>query len=201
MKLFINAAITAAVLALASSSAQAANVSFVGNLAGDNEVRLFTFSLAANANVTLRTLSYSGGVNAAGSLIASGGFDPVFSLFAGTGNGAILFNGDDDSGPGLDALLQLSPLLAGTYTVALSQVANFANGPTLGDGFLGFGNPGFGGLNSFWAVDILGVDSAAAIPAPTAVPEPTTLALAVLGLVAATGLSGKRVRGGAKSCR
>jgi hypothetical protein len=189
MQRTLKAAIAAAVLAAASASAPAANVSFTGTLAGDNDVMLFSFTLAADANVTLRTLSYAGGVNAAGSPIADGGFDPVIALFAGSGNSALLIDGDDDGGPDLDALLQLSPLLAGTYTVALSQVANFANGPTLGDGFLGLGDPGFGGRSSAWALDILGVDTANAIP------EPATLALALFGLVAAAGLGRSRVPG------
>lgn len=188
MKQLLNAALAAAVLATVGASAQAANVSLTGNLAGDNEVRLFTFTLAANSNVTLRTFSYDGGVNAAGTLIGAGGFDPVIALFAGTGNGAILIDGDDDGGPGLDALL-LTQLLAGTYTVALSQVANFANGPTLGAGFLGVGNLGFDGRSSAWALDILGVDS------PAALPEPATLALTLLGLVAVAGLGRSRLRG------
>lgn len=174
MKRTLKTTFAAIVLAVSGASALAANVSFTGNLAGDNDVQLFTFTLATDSNVTLRTLSYAGGVNAAGSVIGAGGFDPVLALFAGTGAGAILFDGDDDGGPDLDALL-LTPLLAGTYTVALSQVANFANGPTLGDGFLGLGNLDFGGLSSAWALDILAVD---------AVPEPSALALSLLALIA-----------------
>ncbi len=179
MKRILMAAFTAAALVTAGAPAQAANVSFTGNLAGDNAVELFTFTLAVDANVTLRTLSYDGGVNAAGSPIAAGGFDPVLALFFGTGSEALLFDGDDDGGPGLDSLLQ-RPLLAGTYTVSLSQVAYFANGPTLGDGFLGAGSPDFGGLTAAWALDILSVDTEGAVP------EPTTLALALFGLAAAT---------------
>jgi hypothetical protein len=188
MQRSLKATVVAAVLAAVGASALAANISFTGNLAGDNGVQLFSFSLAVDADVTLRTLSYAGGVNAAGTLIDAGGFDPVIALFDGSGGGAILFNGDDDSGPGLDALLQLTPLLVGTYTVALSQVANFANGPTLGDGFLGFGNPGFDGRSSAWALDILGVDSASAVP------EPTTLALMLLGVAVVAGLGRSRPR-------
>jgi len=187
MKQLLNAALAAALFATVGASAQAAHLSFTGNLAGDNDVQLFTFSLAADSNVTLRSFSYDGGVNAAGSLIGAGGFDPVIALLAGTGNAAILIGGDDDGGPGLDALL-LTPLLAGTYTVALSQNANFANGPTLGDGFLGAGKPGFDGRSSAWALDIVDVDSAAAIP------EPTTFALTLLGLVAVAGLGRSRLR-------
>ncbi len=198
MKQFRNAALAAAVLAMASVSAQAANVSFIGNLAGDNAVQLFTFTLASDSSVLLRTWSYAGGTNAAGGLIGAGGFDTVLALFSGLGDAAVLIGGNDDglgvaadpmSGLALDSLLDLSPLLAGTYTLALTQVANFANGPTLGDGFLGFGTPGFGGRTSAWAVDILGVDSAAVVP------EPTTLALAMLALVAAAGCGRPRSLG------
>ena len=77
-----------------------------------------------------------------------------------------------------DSLLESFALPAGMYTVALSQFANFANGPTLGDGFLGAGNPNFDGRTSAWALDILGADSAS-------VPLPGTLALLMLGLAAA----------------
>ena len=196
MKQSLAAAVAAAVLVLGSASAQAANVSFTGNLYGANDVQLFTFTLAANSNVTLRTWSYAGGVNAAGNAIARGGFDPVLSLFAGLGSSAILIGGNDDgfgvatdpvSGFALDSLASFTPLLAGTYTVSLSEVANFANGPTLGDGFLGFGNPGFDGRSGRFALDILGVTSATLIPAPS------TLALSLLGLaIAGVGMSARR---------
>ena len=200
MKQFLNAALAAAVLAMGSVPAQAANVSFTGSLAGDNAVQLFTFTLAADASVSLRTWSYAGGTNAAGSLIGAGGFDTVLALFSGLGDAALLIGGNDDgigvaidpsTGSAFDSLLDLSPLLAGTYTLALTQVANFANGPTLGDGFLGLGSPGFGGRSGAWAVDILGVTSAAFVP------EPATLALAMLGLAAAAaaGLGRPRLRG------
>ncbi len=196
MKRFLKLAVAAAVLALGNASAGAANVSFAGSLASDNDVKLFTFTLAAHANVSLRTWSYGGGTNAAGSLIGAGGFDPVVALFFGQGAGAILIGGNDDgfgvasdpgTGKALDALADFMPLLAGSYTMALTQSGNFANGSTLGDGFLGFGNPGFDGRSARWALDINGITSAAAVPAPN------TLALALLGLAAAgAGVSARR---------
>lgn len=196
MKRFMTVAVAAAVLTLASVPARAANVSFTGSFSGVNDVQLFTFTLAANSNVTLRTWSYAGGVNAAGNTIARGGFDPVLALFAGLGPGAILIGGNDDglgvatdptTGLALDSFATFMPLLAGTYTLALSEVANFANGPTLGDGFLGFGNPGFDGRSSRFAVDLLGVTGA------TLIPVPSTLALSLLGLaITGVGLSARR---------
>ena len=188
MKRFFRAAIAAAVLATSGVSALAANFSFTGNLAGDNAVELFSFTLAAPSDVTLRTWSYAGGTNAAGDLIAAGGFDPIVSLFFGAGSPALLIDANDDglgvpvdpgTGFAFDSLLESFALPAGVYTVALSQFANFANGPTLGDGFLGTGNLDFDGRTSAWALDILGPDSAASVPLPG------TLALFMLGLAAA----------------
>jgi hypothetical protein len=188
MRRFFRSAIVAAVLATSSVSALAANSSFTGNLAGDNDVALFSFALAATSDVTLRTWSYAGGTNAAGTLIAAGGFDPVVSLFFGTGSPAILIGANDDgfgvpvdpiTSLAFDSLLESFALPAGIYTVALSQFDNFANGPTLGDGFLGYsGNPDFDGRTSAWALDIL-------IPESASVPLPGTLALLMLGLAAA----------------
>ena len=195
MQRFLKATAMAVVLAAAGASAQATNVSFAGTLAGDNDVKLFSFTLAADADVTLRTWSYAGGTNAAGSAIGAGGFDPLVSLFFGSGDTAILFDANDDgtgvatdpvSGNAYDSLL-VGSLLAGTYTVALSQFDNFAIGGTLGDGFMGYsGAPGFGGRSNAWALDILGVDAAAAV----AEPPTLALALAAFGLV----VVGSRVR-------
>ena len=195
MKRFLNAALAAAVLAAGSVPVLAANVSFTGQLAGDNAVQLFSFTLGASSDVTLRTWSYAGGMNATGSLVSAGGFDPVVSLFFGSGDAALLIGADDDgfgvaadpsTGLALDSLLESAALPAGNYTVALTQVANFANGPTLGDGFLGAGNPGFDGRSNAWALDILGVASA------TVVPEPTTFLLTMLGLSALGGATRRR---------
>jgi len=193
MKRFLRAAIAAAVLATSSVSAPAADFSFSGTLAGDNDVALFSFTLASTSDVTLRTFSYAGGTNATGGVVAAGGFDPIVSVFFGAGSSALLIFANDDglgapvdpsTGLAFDALIDSLTLPAALYTVALSQVANFANGPTLGDGFLGAGNPNFDGRASAWALDILGVDSAVAIPA-VVIPVPGTLALCMLGLAAA----------------
>lgn len=191
MKRYLTAALAATVLALGSlagsASAWAANVSFTGSLEADNDVKLFSFTLAADGDIAVRTWSYAGGINAAGALIGAGGFDAVVSLFFGSGNDALLIGTNDDglgvaidpaTGEAHDALLEFGGLSAGTYTVSLSQFANLANGPTLGDGFLGAGATGFDGRSSAWALDILSVDSAAQIPVPT------TLALALFGLAA-----------------
>ena len=52
MTRFLKAALAAASLVLASTGLQAANLSFTGALAGDNDVRLFTFTLAVDSDVS-----------------------------------------------------------------------------------------------------------------------------------------------------
>ncbi len=195
MKRHLTTALAALVLAAAGTTASAANVSFTGTLPGDNAVQLFSFTLDAISDVTLRSWSYAGGVNAAGQAIAAGGFDPLVTLFDGLGAGALLIDANDDglgvaidpvTGNAYDSLLELLALPVGSYTVALSQFANFAGGPTLGDGFIGGGNAGFDGRSAAWALDILSVARASVIA------EPSALAMALLALVGAGLASGSR---------
>jgi hypothetical protein len=176
--------------------ASAANFSFTGSFAQDDDVQLFNFSVGAPSNVTLETLSYAGGLNAAGDLIARGGFDPILALFDSGGN---LIGQNDDGGPSLVATdlsgqawdtFFTALLAAGNYTVAIMQYNNFANGPTLADGFQrsGQGNftdpscaassfcdvsgSAFNQRDGHWAFDILNVESASSsvVPLPAALP-------------------------------
>jgi hypothetical protein len=209
MKVKLLLAASAALLAIPAS---AADFSFTGNFTQDDNVQLFTFAVGAPSTVTLRTLSYAGGTNAAGQAIARGGFDPILALFDSTG-ARINQNDDGDSsevpvdsvtGQYYDTYLQ-SMLNPGTYTVSVMQYDNFA-GDNLSDPFdrAGEGNftAGFGcqdnqpafndvsgvagcGRDSHWAFDILGVESAA-----QGVPEPTSWALMIAGF----GLAGFALR-------
>jgi hypothetical protein len=191
---------------LAASLASAANFSFQGSLTRDDQVLLFNFTVGSTSTVTLRTWSYAGGVNAAGTTIAEGGFDPILALFNGSG---ALINQNDDGGSNVpadaitganfDTYLQ-STLTPGTYTVSVMQYDNFANGPNLSDGFTVTNNPTFTSVfgcsngrlcdvteanrNSLWAFDVLGVDSASNNnpPPPSTAPEPATISTMIAGL-------------------
>jgi hypothetical protein len=191
-------------------------------------LQFFTFTLLSpTPDVTLRTWSYSGGTNAAGQAIPSGGFEPYLNLYMADGTqmnpgfagpcGPNLVV-DTSTGVCADVYYPTSRSFpggfwdAGTYTVVLSTFANPGIG-NLSDGFfasqvlglpvpsnftcqtgpLGYqGNPPtvpvdqpfcdefFPGVQRTgnWALDILNVDSATE---PSAVPEPASLSLVLLG--------------------
>lgn len=206
----IHAAVFTAAISC-SAVAQAANVSFTGMFTQDDNVQLVSFSLGAATDVTIRTWSYAGGINAAGNVIAAGGFDPVLALFSPTG--ALLTQNDDGLGVDIDLstfgsydALITRMLQPGSYTVSLAQSSNFARGPNLSDGFSRAGEGNFtggaayeaacAGVTQFcdvsgispgnmrtgqWALDLLGVQTAALL-GPTVIPVPAALPLLAAGL-------------------
>jgi hypothetical protein len=205
--LFASATVLLAGL-LVPSLLKADSFSFTGNLAAGNQVQLFDFTVGAVSNVILDTWSYAGGTNAAGTVIARGGFDPILAVFDSTG---VIVGQNDDGGSHVaaditgahfDTWLNLTTLAAGNYSVAVMQYDNFANGPNFSNGFREEGNPNFAtafnggscgtdqfvdvanaGANScrdgHWAFDILGVQSASVVGTP----EPGTLVLLGSGLL------------------
>src|SRR5438309_8531640 len=92
--------LTAATLALSGAPAAAANFSYTGTLSNPDQVLLFDFVVGAPSTVTLRTYSYAGGTNAAGTVIPRGGFDPILALFDASGNE---INQNDDGGGNVPA--------------------------------------------------------------------------------------------------
>ena len=193
-------------LALALSTAAwavpaaAADFSFTGTFTGDNNVQFFDFTATAGSTITLRSYSYAGGTNAAGTTILRGGFDPILTLYdLATGN-RIAFQ-DDGSGVPVDPVtgaaydVNFSQLIgAGNYRVALSEYANFG-GTTLAAGFpytsptqtQAFCSQGIvapfcdatgAKRDGHWAFDILNVANATQ---GGAVPEPATWAMMIVG--------------------
>lgn len=201
----------AAALSVAASfvcAANAATFSFTGTFGADDDVQLFNFSVGAASNVTLRTSSYAGGVQADGNVVAAGGFDPILALF--DSSGALIGQNDDglcsqapadpSTGQCWDTFLAAS-LATGAYTVAVMQYDNFAFGPNLSNGFVRTGNPFFtAGLGACtngqfcdvsganrannWAFDILNVETAS-IPNEVPLPAAAWLFLAGAGALAA----------------
>lgn len=181
-KLLVIAA--AALSALSAISAQAANISFSGQLVYNTDVVHIDFTLAQAGDVTLWTDSWQSGLN----------FDPVLGLFGG---GTLLQVIDDN-----DALIAnagyydpgalLSNLAAGSYRLTLGAAYNNPVGPSLADGFalggstpiklVDWNQPSYnvnandqkGGL---WQVHLTGVEQAAVVP------EPAHWALLVGGLL------------------
>ena len=198
-KSLLRLAIGASALALLGAPAMAADLSFTGSLSDPNQVQLFNFTVGSASNVTLRSLSYAGGTNAAGTVISRGGFDPILALF--DSNGALI-NQNDDGGlnvpvdPVTDRRydVYLNQLLnPGNYTVSVMAYSNFPAGSNLSNGFQGGGSfVDFSGnqRTNAWAFDILNVASATQVGA---VPEPGTWALMLLGF-GAVGYSMRRGR-------
>ncbi len=188
-------------IAAAGAVASAASFSFTGSFVTDDESRFFSFTLPSPETVTLRTYSYAGGMNGMGTVSIRGGFDPILSLFTGTGT---LINQNDDgdlnvspdpvTGQYFDSYIHTT-LAAGTYTVALTQYENFAIGPNLSYGFSRTGQASFTAAfgcsagkfcdltgdnrTANWEFDVSGASSAVDL---TAVPEPVTPMLLALGL-------------------
>ena len=191
-----------AAFAASASLAQATNLSFTGNFTFDNDVQTFTFMVDSTSTVTLRSWSYAGGSNAAGDLIARGGFDPILAVFDSAGRrlgtqddgGCSRVAADAVTGACFDTNFSVE-LGAGTYTASIQQFDNFSNGD-LSAGFLydgvqnqnfrdGFVDAAGDRRDSHWAFDILNVVTAEVDPVPppsTDVPEPASLAVLGAGL-------------------
>jgi hypothetical protein len=182
----------ALVLAFAAGANATPITSVQGFLATPDSRNLIVFDydpVAQGPLLNIQSWGYGGssgapgGVNLNGNVIAPGGFDPIITLFLGTGDSAtwVATNDDGDCPPGTldggncyDSTLNLTGLSAGTYTLVLTAFSNFAvanePGETLGLGFSGGGS--FEGRTDDFAVDV------------QAIPEPMTSMLLGSGLLA-----------------
>lgn len=195
--------------ALFVTAGNAATVSYMGTFAGDGDVQLIAFTLPSVSTVTIDTLSFAGGVNAAGTTIPAGGFSPDLWLFDGTGT--LLLEDSPESphhaAPGDCGTRAIDPatgfcwdgylsaaLTAGSYTLALTQDGNvLADGYSLAGGFTEQGVSNYTDVNGlggeFYLPDGLTERDAdwaldiSGLPRAS-IPEPGTgiAALALLGL-------------------
>ena len=138
-------------LAGAARSAPMA-LSFTGQLDTPTSVFDVSFTLAGTSSIRIQTWGFGGGINAAGTLIPAGGFDPLVALFAGlpstasivtqAGNpladadtlsnfigncppaGTVVIGAGAGSTVCGDDLLMASSLPAGVYTLVLTD-ANY----------------------------------------------------------------------------
>jgi hypothetical protein len=184
-------------LALAGGSAQALVFPFQGRFSTDDQLAIYTFSLAAPGDVTAATLSYNGGTNGSGGAVPAGGFAPVLALFDTSGD-LVAINLGSSNTCGIsfcwDAALSYPGALPGDYTLVLSQDGNLPLGQ-LAQGYSMTGQPNYtaqylGGANpnatfvqvdgtqrsGHWALDVT-------VPAGvTVVPEPAGAFLMLAGL-------------------
>ena len=194
--------------ALASLPARAASITVQGTIGTDDAIQLFNVTVATAGVVDIRSYGYAGGTTSIGTVAPRGGFDTILTLFDSAG--IFLTGNDDGAGTATDPLTGLAAdarittnLGAGSYILALTQYDSFSIGD-LADGFAETGNPNFtadpgfalGGAcpgNMFrdisgtagrcrtgnWTMDFVNVSSVTPI---AAVPEPSALLLAALGL-------------------
>jgi hypothetical protein len=178
----------------AASPAFPATITFNGVFTSDDDVQTFQYRVQNTGLVTISTTSY-----------ATGGFEPVLTLFDGAGNFQFFDDGSAHT-PAGDAVLSWTASLANQdYIIALTQYDNYANGNFIGgnlsDGFVEQGNgnftadlpfnnpvpggsfllPGGGQRTGSWSISFTSAD-----PSLTVVPEPGSgvLLLAGAGLVA-----------------
>jgi len=184
---FLRTVLAGAALALAASLAGAATLA--GNLGDSGNGALVGSDLGApgfgddNAianNVALYafTLAHGGAVSIVSTGFAGGGVDPYFTLLAGSGAPATFLdsNWTQATSTGGD-FTWTGTLGAGTYEIALGAFENLSfaenlGSGTLGDGFIGLGDPNSLGNGSY------------SLTLTTPVPEPTTAWLLAIGLAA-----------------
>ena len=189
--------IAAIAAALVSTTASATTIYSHGTFTNDNDKASVTFTIKTAQMIDFVSLGFAGGISATAHPVKAGGFDTILSIYDSAGN-LVVDNDDGASAPidavtgrGADAAItQL--LAAGTYTVYLTQYANF--GPLqLVNGFAFDGVPDFAGgfvdisgaqRTGHWAFDIRNI-----APVPEA--ATSTLLLAGMGLL---GVAARRRR-------
>ena len=183
-------ALSVALSVLMVDAAQAAVISRQGSLSDPDQVLLFELSIGSASTLNIQGFGYGGGINGAGSVVGSGGFDTIVALFYGLGSSATLIEFNDDgicppasfdpiTGGCLDSTLYRDLLLLGDYTIALTASFNTPIGSTLGAGFSGGGSfvDVFGdSRTSNYALDVT-------INSLQQIPEPSSFVLVVTSML------------------
>lgn len=155
--------------------APAHGASFTGLLINADAIDLLPFT-STGAELRFRSFSYNGGTNDAGTVIPPGGFSPVLTIFTASGS---YFNEYIDT----EDLNFPATLLPGNYQAAIGTFGRFFDFPTKTNLSQGFdGNGDFFGRNPNYAVDIVAVSSATAIPEPSSLIGITLAGLSVFKL-------------------
>jgi hypothetical protein len=147
-------------------------VSFTGALSNADDIRSVSFTSDGSSPIAFKSYGYAGGTNAAGTVIAAGGFDPILTLFDTADNYIEEQNGAPNGSPDFNFSRTLS---AGNYRAVISTFPNFFNFSANPNFIAGY--PGGGDLNGQslkYAFDIVTTN-------PTAVPEPFTVIGTLVG--------------------
>ena len=141
----------------ASPAGAQINVTVQGNFTRDDDHAAYTFTTPDSEIFSFYTTSYAGSAatlpNADGTVTPEGGFDPLLSLFDGSGNllgytddGAqnLPQGHDSKTGEAYDTYTAGIYLPAGIYTLALTEFDNLPKA-TLADGFTRDGQGDFTG--------------------------------------------------------
>jgi hypothetical protein len=203
-------ALAAFLITLSSASTQAApiltnlgnlsgNVTTNGTLSDEAQVIEDMFTLTSMSTVTAFTTSYGGGSNLDGSMSTPGGFQSMITLYDAAGNYVMgeevtspVAETDSATGLALDAYLQATNLMPGSYIVTLTdwQTQQPATVTNLSDGFNGPGGTAFLDVQGNRRTGNFALNLSAM--SMTATPEPATLWLIVPGMLFAMFLARRR---------
>src|SRR3954469_24050707 len=81
---------------LMSQVARASDITLQGSFTSDDQAQLFDLTIATAGTVDIRSYGYAGGATSTGTIVPSGGFDTILTLFSA--GGAFLTDNDEGSG-------------------------------------------------------------------------------------------------------
>jgi len=180
-------ALVVVVMAAGAQTTLSGNLGDAGNgalVGSDLGAANFTDANAIANNVVLYSFTVTNGglVSLVSTGFAAGGVNPYFSLFSGTGASATFLDSNYAQAFSTGGDFSYSAVLAaGSYEVAIGAFANMSFAENLGSGTLGDGFVGIGDPNSLF-------DGSYSVTLTTPVPEPLT------GMLMAFGLAGLAIR-------